>query len=548
METTKRDKKKLVLACFFNILATLSMTACAYLFSVIVDFASGQSGAENKSIKNIVLALLAMMGLLILDYIFCAYHFKIKRAYVSGKLNHVRNGITKNMLLRPFSVFRENTESYYLSLLMNDVGIYGTMLESIPNIICTAASIVVNFAMLFYIHPILAIIAAALALLPLYGGQIFSKRLQKIQEEYSEKNQAFTEVTKETVEGYETIRMDNRIQPFLQRFAGIMKNRQKVYDNYTITSGKSNRILIESTWVLQISCIGISALLIWNGKIGAGMLLPAVTYFGGVSNDFSNLIEYVVSYRAAKPIKEKISKEYYCPCEETEIKSITEYSGSAVQQADLKYQNISFAFGEKQLYNHFNYEFEPGGCYAIVGESGSGKSTLMKLLLKQHEDYTGKITLAGKDIRDMSEREIYSFVGVISQSAHLFNASLYENITLYSGKPEKDSAEYKELLQKVNLTKLAETVGDAPLGDFGDKISGGERQRICIARMMRHHLPVLIFDEPTTGLDPENVKLINDFIFAQEGITRVVISHDWSEEYWKRFDGIVKIGEEKRSA
>ena len=82
METTKRDKKKLVLACFFNILATLSMTACAYLFSVIVDFASGQSGAENKSIKNIVLALLAMMGLLILDYIFCAYHFKIKRAYV----------------------------------------------------------------------------------------------------------------------------------------------------------------------------------------------------------------------------------------------------------------------------------------------------------------------------------------------------------------------------------------------------------------------------------------------------------------------------------
>ena len=148
----------------------------------------------------------------------------------------------------------------------------------------------------------------------------------------------------------------------------------------------------------------------------------------------------------------------------------------------------------------------------------------------------------------MSEREIYSFVGVISQSAHLFNTSLYENITLYSGKPEKDSAEYKELLQKVNLTKLAETVGDAPLGDFGDKISGGERQRICIARMMRHHLPVLIFDEPTTGLDPENVKLINDFIFAQEGITRVVISHDWSEEYWKRFDGIVKIGEEKRSA
>ena len=99
------------------------------------------------------------------------------------------------------------------------------------------------------------------------------------------------------------------------------------------------------------------------------------------------------------------------------------------------------------------------------------------------------------------------------------------------------------MLRDVNLTALAARVGSAPLGDFGDNISGGERQRICIARAMRRKPRVMIFDEPTTGLDPENVAIINEFIFRHKDITRIVISHDWSREYLDRFDGVIRLGE-----
>ena len=98
------------------------------------------------------------------------------------------------------------------------------------------------------------------------------------------------------------------------------------------------------------------------------------------------------------------------------------------------------------------------------------------------------------------------------------------------------------LLKRVNLDLLAQQVGDKPLGDFGGKISGGERQRIALARVLRTSPEIIIFDEPTTGLDPENARLINEEIFALDGVTRIVISHDRKEEYLARFDEVITVG------
>ena len=111
--------------------------------------------------------------------------------------------------------------------------------------------------------------------------------------------------------------------------------------------------------------------------------------------------------------------------------------------------------------------------------------------------------------------------------------------------PNENSPEYNSLLEDLNLSTLAKQVAERPLGDFGDSISGGERQRICIARAFRSNKSVMIFDEPTTGLDPENAALISNFIFNRKEISRIVITHDWSTEYLSKFDGVIFVDETK---
>ena len=281
--------------------------------------------------------------------------------------------------------------------------------------------------------------------------------------------------------------------------------------------------------------MGIGGYLAVQGQLSASMLFAACSYFTGLSNGFTNMIEYVINIRSTKNLAEKLTAERTVPASQ----------GSAAVHDDaplVAYDNVSFSFGERQLYRDLSCEFRPGGCYAVVGESGSGKSTLTKLLLKYYDGYTGAITLGGQDIRTLPEDELYRTIGTVSQTPFLFNASLYDNITFFSRTPAQDSEAYRQLLSDLNLTALAQRVGDASLGDFGDNISGGERQRICIARTIRNHPPILIFDEPTTGLDPENVALIEEFIFRHRSATRIVISHNWDPAYLDRFDGVVRIG------
>ncbi|MCD8023798.1 MAG: ATP-binding cassette domain-containing protein, partial [Lachnospiraceae bacterium] len=331
-------------------------------------------------------------------------------------------------------------------------------------------------------------------------------------------------ILKENLEGYEAIRSDGSWRAFYDRFHLVASEKYIGLTrlNFAQTVGRY------SSWDILsvIHCVEIT-MAVWQvmqGRLSEGMLVAVVSYVSSVSNGAGNLIEYVMAIRSTKELRSKLKAESSAPCEEitADFKDMP---------AVVEYEKVSFSFGARQLYQDMSFRFQPGGCYVIVGESGSGKSTLTKLLLKYYEDYTGTIYLAGKDIRGLTEGDIYQLVSVVNQSPYLFNVSLYENITMFGSKPGKNSKEYQELLNSLNLTELAKRVGDEPLGDFGDKISGGERQRINIARSMRHHPAIMIFDEPTTGLDPENARLINEFIFSQTDMTRIIIRHDWTEDY-----------------
>ncbi len=509
--------------------AVIDILAVSYL-GKIIDYAT--SGNMQLMLRNMIYAGTATVLSLTIFIFSIQMHLK----YVSNGVLVTKRAILKSMFHRPLISFRSKNDAYYMNLLNSDTNLLRDdrlfqapyLLYSLILVVCAAA---------FLLRTNIWLFAATLvrALLPLFTTNLFTKGAQKRKRALSNENEHYTNTLKEAIEGYETIRMGSDLEAFFIAFNEVSRRQQRAYSKSRIFNAINYNAMRMIGSFLLMGCVGLGGHLIIRGEVTTGQLLSAIFLMNYVSDGINNFIEGLVSVRSAKPIAEKLRTEI-------ETRDAAYSDGKISGEATIEFEKITFAFGNRTLYSDFSYMFRKGGCYAIIGESGCGKSTLTKLILKYYDDYSGSIRVCGRDVRTIPEQELYAVVGLVNQTPFLFNAPMYENIVLYGNEPAKNSEAYFRLLQDLNLTALAERVGDSSLGDFGDNISGGERQRICIARAIRRHPQILIFDEPTTGLDPENRSMINEFIFRHSDVTRIVVSHDWSKEYLERFDGVIRVG------
>ncbi|MCI9452854.1 MAG: ABC transporter ATP-binding protein [Dorea sp.] len=524
-----KGKILMSLTCLLYAMQSVIIAALVYTNGKIIEFAT------NGDVSKMGWAVAVAFGISLLSYLETAAAAYTRLAYLSNGEMTMKSKIMKNILRRPLQSFRGENDAFYLNLMSTDVTMYRTdYLGIFPYLFSSAFAIISSAYVLWTLHIWLLAAALAVAVIPMAAIKPFATIEKKLRGDYSAASEKYTNVLKETIEGYEVVRTGNSGDDFQARHDNASENRQKYFRKFNFVSEMSFETLMSVAGLSNIVCLGIGGYLAVHGLVAAGMLFSASNYFTSLSNSFTNITDYIITIRSSKDVVEKLHTQSSLP-----------YPGdSGIQLAaptDISYENVSFSFGKKKLYDGFSHTFRQGGCYAVVGESGSGKSTMFKLLLKYFDNYEGNILLGGQNIKKLSENELYSKIGIITQTPYLFNATFYDNITLFSGNPKENSGEYINLLDDLNLTALAEQVGDVPLGDFGDNISGGERQRINIARTMFRKPEILIFDEPATGLDPENAALIDNFIFNHKEITRIVISHNWAEDYLSRFDEIIRL-------
>ena len=199
-----------------------------------------------------------------------------------------------------------------------------------------------------------------------------------------------------------------------------------------------------------------------------------------------------------------------------------------VRKGEIKFENVSFAYDpERPILKNVSFEVPAGKMVAIVGPSGAGKSTISRILFRFYEISRGKVLIDGQNIRDVTQASLRAAIGMVPQDTVLFNDTIEYNIRY--GKPDASSAEVREAARLAQIHEFIVTLPqgyDSLVGERGLKLSGGEKQRVAIARTILKSPPILMLDEATSALDSHTEKEIQDALerVAENG-TSLVIAH-----------------------
>jgi ATP-binding cassette subfamily B protein len=263
-----------------------------------------------------------------------------------------------------------------------------------------------------------------------------------------------------------------------------------------------------------------------------------LAFFTGGTLSVPVLITFLIlGYRLYEPLKVLLVDYVILRYMNISLKRVIEVLAAPVQTAgrqltpqqyDISFDNVSFAYQEgKQVLHNVSFHVPAGSMMALVGPSGSGKTTVTSLIARFWDVQSGTVKIGGTDVKDMEPREVYSLISEVFQDVYLFDDTIYNNIRF--GRPGATETEILAAAEKAQVLEFARELPEglhARTGEGGNRLSGGQKQRISIARALLKDAPVILLDEATASLDPENEVYIQQAI--QELVknkTVIVIAH-----------------------
>ena len=524
----RRNRLTLCAAVFAALISGTLNLIVSWIMQQLIDAASGSRDA--LPIDRLAWISGGFILLCVLSFLF---EYVSQPRYIERAMRQYKDFAFQKLTEKSISSFRDESTAAYLSSLTNDASsIEADYLSQQLSLITKLVTFAGALVMMLLYSPLMTAIAVGVTLLPLAASVLTGNRLEAAEKRVSERNRDFTAALNDCLGGFSVVKSFKAEREIFRLFAE--SNRALEGEKFT-----KRRIR------LLVGMIGsVAGILAQLGVflIGAFLALSGYGLTPGVVIVFVNLMNFMIQPVAELPgllagrraAVGLIGKLADCLEQNTETSGGRKAAGLS---DEIRLENVSFGYSpEKEVLHSVSASFRAGGAYAVVGGSGSGKSTLLSLLMASSTCYNGRILFDGTELRDISPDSLYELISVIQQNVFVFNASIRDNVTMFRSFPQE---KIDDVIGRAHLNGLLEERGEDYLcGENGKGLSGGEKQRISIARSLLKKSSVLLADEATAALDAKTAYQVTNDILDLEGITRIIVTHALDEALLRRYDRI----------
>ena len=521
----KPYKKVFMADMFFAIMASF----IALLIPLVVRYVTAKviyMPAEQVVKTMIIIAI--VVGILILFQCYCNYYIANYGHVMGAKIEYdMRAEIFGHFQKLSFSFYDDEKVGQLMSRITSDLFDITELLHHGPeNVTISVIKIIGALAILLSINVRLALIAFLLVPFMLVYAYFFNKKMKQAFRVNRIKIAEINAQIEDNLSGIRVVKSfanedleNKKFKVGNDAFLEAKKNNYKYMGGY-------NSGLTAFTTMINLLVIVSGGLMITKNMISVTDLVTFLLYINIFTDPIKTLIDFTEQFQNGYSGYERFLQILSI---EPEIKDSENAVSISNVKGDIKLEDVSFKYNDSshRVLKHINLEVKAGSYVALVGSSGAGKTTLCNLIPRFYEATSGKITIDGKDVKDIKLKDLRDNIGIVQQDVYLFVGTVYDNIRY--GRPDATREEVIAAAKEANAYNFIMSLPngfETDIGQRGIKLSGGQKQRISIARVFLKNPPILIFDEATSALDNESEKIVQESMEKlAKNRTTMVIAH-----------------------
>ena len=519
---TKKYLNKILYSVFFSLLLAASTSSVAYLLDPAI---------KELFINKSETLLFVIPSLIVLAFIIKGSSLYLAKVIMIGVAEEVKKDMQTDMFA---SLIKADTESIdnkhsgkFIGNLMNDVNMIVNLISTaILNLFKDSLTLIGLLSVMFYQNWKLTLVAIIMIPLASYAAKILGKRMSKVTNQQMQRAGSLTSYLIEIFKNHKLMKIFQKENYEKKRANDLILTLKEASKKINIVFVRASPIMETFTGVMIALIIFISAKLVMKDELE-------------VSNFFSFLAAMMLAYQPVRSlatlnlaVQQGLSgAKRVLPVidDVNKIKDIENAKDIDVKEGSIEFKNVNFQYsvGERKILNSVNIKIPGKKMTALVGQSGAGKSTILNLIPRFYNVDDGEIKIDDQSVNNYSLFSLRKNISLVSQDTTLFDDTIKNNIAYAnldaSQKDIEDAAKFSYADEFIN--KLPNHY-DTVIGENGVRLSGGEKQRISIARAILKKSPIILLDEATSSLDAETENKIQKAIsYLTKGRTTIVIAH-----------------------